>query len=703
MPRNTNPGAPPSSRVPPPPSRRDSAPGAVTALGTAPGDGPTSTRAPAAAEVLPRAFGKYTLLRELASGGMAKVYLAIQRAVAGFEKLVVVKRILPELARDSNFVEMLLAEARTAATLNHPNVVQTFDVGEHGGTYFIAMEYINGEDVRSIVRGMKNKNVSDIPLEHALTIINGMCAGLAYAHEKRGLDGEPLNIVHRDISPQNVLITFTGDVKIVDFGIAKSSQAAVGEQTTAGQLKGKVPYMSPEQARGEDIDHRSDIFALGIMLFELTTGRRLFKATSDYDTLRLICDREYPRPSQIRADYPAALEAIVMRALEKGRKTRYQSARDMQADLEAFIREERIAASTVSLSTWMNFLFEEKIAQQKTVLQDAKQLADVIATQQAETGADWMKETSVGLNAITISGTDVPGLHELKRRQTRLFLGLGALVLALAAGGGFFALKAKREAAANVVPPPPPPTAEPEPKRGKLTVKSEPPDAYVRIAGELQGQKTPSVAEKLPTDMELEVKISKEGFEDAVEKVTFSGEELDRELTVKLARGTASLVFDVEPKMAVVVLDEKTSTAPPGGWKGGSKFEELSAGEHKAIFSAAGHLPEVVKWKAAKGEAKVVKIFLKKGDPTTKAAESASAASAPPTGGGSGTVNVNSKGGYCASTLVNGKNVGPTPVAGISVNAGPVSVVCKTADGKTVMGGGMVKAGETARISVTIN
>lgn len=674
-------------------------------------EGPASSSGGASAgEVLPRAFGKYTLLREIASGGMAKVYLAIQRAVAGFEKLVVLKRILPELARDPNFVEMLLAEARTAATLNHPNVVQTFDVGENEGTYFIAMEYINGEDVRSIVRGMKHKNVSDIPLEHTLTIINGMCAGLAYAHEKRGLDGEPLNIVHRDISPQNVLITFTGDVKIVDFGIAKSSEAAASEKTTSGQLKGKVPYMSPEQARGEDIDHRSDIFALGIMLFELTTGRRLFKAKSDYDTLRLICDREYPRPSQVRPEYPPALEAIVMRALEKDRNVRYQSARDMQADLEAFIREEKIAASTVSLSTWMNFLFEEKIAQQKTVLQDVKQLADVIATQQAETGADWLKETSVGLNAVTMSGTDITGLHELKRRQTRMFVGLGALVLALAAGGGFFAMKAKKEAEAKAEADrqaalnAQSATSEPEPKRGKLSVKSDPDDAYVKVAGELQGPHTPLTVEKLPTDAPLEVKVWKDGYEDVVQTVTFSGDELEREITVKLSRGTAMLVFDVEPKTASVVLDKKAAAMPPGGWPKGSKLSDLTAGEHIAVFSAPGHLSHVEKWNAAKGETKTVKVQLKKGDPNAKPAESAAAASAAPAaGGGTGTVNVNSKGGYCASTIVNGKNVGPTPVAGISVNAGPVSVICKTGDGKTVMGGGSVTAGGTARISVVIN
>lgn len=660
-------------------------------------DAPPSGDAHPSREALPRAFGKYTLLRELASGGMAKVYLALQRAVAGFEKLVVLKRILPELARDPNFVEMLLAEARTAATLNHPNVVQTFDVGENEGTYFIAMEYINGEDVRSIVRAMKNKSVTEFPLEHTLTIINGMCAGLAYAHEKRGLDGTPLDIVHRDVSPQNVIVTFSGDVKIVDFGIAKSTAAVAAEKTTAGQLKGKVPYMSPEQARGEELDHRSDIFALGIMLFELTTGRRLFKAKSDYETLRLICDRDYPRPSQVKPDYPLALEAVVMRALEKDVTKRYQSARDMQAEIEAFIREEKIAASTVSLSTWMNYLFEEKIAAQKTVLQDVKQLADVIATQQVDAGADWMKETSFTIGAATITGTDLTGFHELKKRQTRLFVGLGLAVAVLGGGGAFVALKAKKAQATIVVPAPP----EPEVKRGKLTVTSEPDHAYVRIAGELQGQ-TPVSAEKLPIDMELEVKVSKEGFEDAFEKVTLTAEKLDQTVVVKLMRGTASLVFSLEPKEAFVVLDEKSTAAPEGGWLKGAKMVELSAGEHKVVFSAPGYLSEVVKWKAAKGEAKTVEIKLRKSVPSSaKPGESAS-----PTvmsAGGRGTVNVNSKGGYCASTIVNGKNVGPTPVANVSVNAGPVSVVCKTADGKTAMGGGTVKDGETARITVSIH
>src|SRR5690242_6128555 len=221
---------------------------------------------------LPKRFGKYTLLRKLATGGMAELFLALQKSVAGFEKLIVIKRILPAMNADKAFIEMLLQEARIAATLSHPNIVQIFDVGQVDGTFFIAMEHIHGEDIQGIVRAMKKKELTEFPLEHTLSVVLGMCAGLAYAHDRRDLDGRPLSIVHRDISPRNIVVSFTGDVKIVDFGIAKSG-VEPGEDTASGQLKGKAPYMSPEQARGEAIDWRSDIFATGVMLLDRKSTR----------------------------------------------------------------------------------------------------------------------------------------------------------------------------------------------------------------------------------------------------------------------------------------------------------------------------------------------------------------------------------------------------------------------------------------------
>jgi serine/threonine-protein kinase len=641
-------------------------------------------------EVLPRQFGKYTLVRELAAGGMAKVYLALQRSVAGFEKLVVIKRVLPELARDHAFVEMLLSEARTAATLDHPNVVHTFDVGEVEGTYFIAMEYINGEDIRSIVRAMKRVNAREFPLEHALAIMMGVCSGLAYAHEKRDLEGNALGIIHRDISPQNILVTHTGDVKIVDFGIAKSTQAALGEKTAAGQLKGKVPYMSPEQARAQPIDHRSDIFAVGILLFELTTGRRLFKAPSDFETLKLICDRDYPLPSMVRPGYPAELERIVMRALAKKPDDRYQSARDMQADLEAFIRQERIAAGNVGLGKWMQMLFEDKLAQQKDALQDIKRLADVIAAQRSDPG-DFYATGSHTPGAATT--TVVSALPSTGKRNAII----AVAALAVIGAGAVFFLTRPRDGGAGAAEPPtateaPLPSM---PKRGSLVVKSEPEGAYVRLAGELQGSKTPATLERLPLGIDLEVKVSMEGFEDQVESIKLTEDKPKGEVSFKLVRGTVTVTFKVEPKDAAVYVDDKP-------WSGkDNRIEGLSAGEHKLTFSAPGHEPSVVKILAQRGETKNVELSLRKAE--AKVATQASATPAAAGGSkGSGTVNVASKGGFCDNVIIAGRSVGPTPVAGISVPAGPVSIVCKLGDGRTVSSGTVVQDGQTARVTIPI-
>lgn len=297
-------------------------------------------------ENLPKRFGKYTLLRRLALGGMAELFLALQKSVAGFEKLVVVKRVLPDLASDEAFVSMLLQEARIAATLTHPNIAQVYDVGFAEGRYFIAMEHVHGEDLRSIVRQMKKKDVRAFPVEHTLAIVLGCCKGLAYAHEQRDLDGNPLGIVHRDVSPQNVLVTFTGDVKLVDFGIAK---AATGAEEKPGKLKGKVPYMSPEQAQALDLDRRSDIFSLGVMLFELMTGKRLFRGTNDGDTLRFIVEGNYPTPRSLNPAIHPRLEQIILRALEPTRERRYQNADKMQVNLETFIHDKQLTISPISL------------------------------------------------------------------------------------------------------------------------------------------------------------------------------------------------------------------------------------------------------------------------------------------------------------------------------------------------------------------
>jgi hypothetical protein len=303
-------------------------------------------------------LGKYQLLRRLATGGMAELFLARAAAMHGFEKLVVLKRILPQHAENDDFIKMFLAEARLAATLHHPNVVQVYDIGEDAGHCFFTMEWVQGQDLRRIVRAARKAEVP-IPLEHILHIITGVAAGLDYAHDKAGLDGVPLGIVHRDVSPSNVLVTYDGAVKLVDFGIAKA--AAFQSNTIAGTLKGKIPYMSPEQCRGEAVDRRSDIFSIGTLLWELTTGTRLFAGDNEIAIINRVAQGDVPLPTTVRPEYPVELEAIVMRALHADPEQRYQTAVELQLDLEDFARDARLPVSPARMAMFMRELFAEEM------------------------------------------------------------------------------------------------------------------------------------------------------------------------------------------------------------------------------------------------------------------------------------------------------------------------------------------------------
>ncbi len=307
---------------------------------------------------LPGHFGKYSIVGHLATGGMAEVYLARAVGLQGFEKLVVLKRVRPDVST-AEITESFLDEARLVATLEHPNIAHVHEIGSVNGSYFFVMEYVAGGDLRQLMQRAAEAG-RRVLLADAIYIIIQVCEALHYAHEKVDRDGRPLEIIHRDVSPSNVLLSHDGAVKVCDFGVAKATNRV--RETKGGALKGKYAYMSPEQCKGRPLDRRSDVFSIGILLYELTTLQQLFVADSEFDVMCKIVESPIPAPSSAVADYPAELERIAMRALAKDRDHRYPTAQALQLDLEEFAREHKLALSSVSVTQLMATLFDRKLA-----------------------------------------------------------------------------------------------------------------------------------------------------------------------------------------------------------------------------------------------------------------------------------------------------------------------------------------------------
>ncbi len=299
-------------------------------------------------------LGKYQLLKKLATGGMAEVFLARSEGARGFAKTVVVKRILPQFVEDARFVEMFLGEATIAAHMNHPNVVQVFDFGEADGQYYLAMEYIDGPNLRGLDKALRMKG-QQLSIAQACRIVAFAAEGLQYAHDLLGEDGQPFNLVHRDISPDNVMLSRSGAVKVVDFGIAKPTTGI--HQTRSGMVKGKLAYMPPEQLAREALDRRTDVFALGVVLFELVAGGMPFNAESEVSIIQAIMDRNpFQRLAERVRDVPAALDGILAKCLAKNANDRYPSMKALQADLEAFLQTQPpVATSELATLVRENF------------------------------------------------------------------------------------------------------------------------------------------------------------------------------------------------------------------------------------------------------------------------------------------------------------------------------------------------------------
>ncbi|HVR41911.1 MAG TPA: TonB family protein [Thermoanaerobaculia bacterium] len=328
---------------------RPAAPEPIPPTGPAPSSSPpgevTMTARPGAR------FGQFVLRAKIATGGMAEVWKAQMQGVEGFEKLVAIKRILPHLAADQEFVSMFIDEAKIAARLNHPNIIHIYDLGLASGSHYIAMELVDGHDLKSTLRRAGERR-HPLPPELALFIGSKIAAALDYAHRKEE------GLVHRDVSPQNVLISWDGDIKLCDFGIAKAASKV--SHTQSGALKGKLQYMSPEQASGKGLDQRSDIFSLGVILFEMLTGRKLFSAENELSILEQVRDPKVPPPSEVNDEVPPALDPMVLRVLARDPDARFKSAADVAREIDHVLYAFRPAPTAADLAVWMHRIWRDE-------------------------------------------------------------------------------------------------------------------------------------------------------------------------------------------------------------------------------------------------------------------------------------------------------------------------------------------------------
>ncbi len=533
-----------------------------------------------------RRIGKYAFIASLASGGMAKVYLAVTRGSNDFKKLVVIKEMHPKLASDPAFVEMFMNEARIAGRLNHANVIQTYEVGSEGSRHFLAMEYLDGVPYTRLAR---QKDRVGVPLVLHVRILLDVLAGLHYAHELTDFDGTPLRVVHRDVSPQNILLTYDGHVKLLDFGIAKAVSSEPDKK--GNELKGKVAYMAPEQIAGGEVDRRADVFCVGIQLWEAVAGRRLWDRTAGTSIPHQVLHSEIPDVRTLRPDVPRRLAEICARALARAPDDRYATALDMERDLEEFLEHTGQRVTTRDVGTFIAAKYAADRTQMREVIDKQLrelgdfsveqspriELAHITAPHFSDRPAPSMTPPSaLSVPIVAVAPESAPAAEDSTSgvwqktgkavpravtssppRKDQRVVAVGALaVLAL---GGFVASRVFRtspppaHAEAHVdapalvaLPVVVTPTAAPsEPPAPSATVaafvevkiKALPPEAVVSIDGEpVAGN--PFIGKQPKDDREHMVRVDAPGYEPRIEKIEFSRDFLLAVDLKKLPRGT---------------------------------------------------------------------------------------------------------------------------------------------------------------------
>lgn len=544
----------------------------------------------------PQPFGKYFLVDRIATGGMAEIFKAKSYGRGGFENLLVIKRILPHVGANEDFVDMFVDEAKVSVALQHPNIVRVYDFGQILENYYIAMECVEGKDARNVLRKLA-KTQRFLPVEFAAFIAHETCRGLYYAHTKVDAHGQPFGIVHRDISPSNVLCGYEGQVKIADFGIAKAASNAY--QTRDGVLKGKFEYMSPEQAEGKPLDARSDQFAVGILLWEMLTGHRLFKTDNDIATLKKIQAVDVEPPTALRPDVPDQLEQIVMRALSADPDHRFPDAAAMADALRVVMAPEAPDVVGQRFSAWVMDLFAEEIAEERDRLEQNSAVAARLRAEAARTPggspgrheADWeggqttsMKPAS---SRVLAPPSDAPRLWPV----ILLLLAMLAGTVGLAVAGVVVVVGLQGEAAG--------PSAA-------IDILVEP-DARVYVDGTLRGTGSTLVVSRLEPGEHV-LRLEAAGHEPVEERLVLSeGQALRYERVLHpLATpsdaveqpvpsdtpdpgprpvAAPSLVIDTTPSGATVTVDGVVVGRSPVTWRGRPDQEV------RVRLEADGHTP----------------------------------------------------------------------------------------------------------------
>ncbi len=389
-------------------------------------------------------FGQYVLLEKIANGGMAEVWKARMRGVEGFQKIVAIKKILPHLSDNQDFIEMFVDEAKLAAQLNHNNIIHIYDLGKIQSSYYIAMEYIDGYDLKNILKKAQERD-QPLSVEIALFIASKVAAALDYAHRKRDFEDKEMGLVHRDVSPQNVLISEEGDIKLCDFGIAKAASKA--SHTQAGALKGKLQYMSPEQAWGRNIDRRSDIFALAAVLFEMLTARKLFSGENEMSILEQVREARVSAPSQFNDEITPQIDAIVVKGLQKDPEDRYQTAGEMQRDLDAVLYSFKPTPTSADLAIYMHRLATSEVVQPHSM--ETHTPEPVLAANELKPLKPAPKAAATSAATVAMppfvpatSAVAVPNLTRSEPGKKAPVIPIAiAAVLAIAAIGAYFAMR----------------------------------------------------------------------------------------------------------------------------------------------------------------------------------------------------------------------------------------------------------------------